>query len=96
MCGNCAKPVKREHMKRHKSSGCKYYIYTPPTTMQELAAQSPDTPVNKSELQVAGGILNRYRQQAHSSGIPNDILQIPKGSQRGKVYTLCTSILAYM
>ena len=85
VCGNCAKPVKREHMKRHKSSRCKCYIYTPPTTM--LAAQSPDTPVNKSELQVAGSILNCYGQQAHSSGIPNDILQIPKGSQGGKVYT---------
>jgi hypothetical protein len=65
--------------------------------MQKLAVQLPDTLVNKSELQVAGSILNHYRQQAHSSGVPNDFLQIPKGSQGGKVYIhVCTSILAHM
>lgn len=93
VCGNCAKPVKREHMKQHKSSGCKRYIYTPPPTMQKLAVQSPYTSVNKSELQVAGSILNRYQQQAHSSDVPNDFLQIPKGSQGGKVYKYtCTHV----
>ena len=84
VCGKCTTAVKRQHIEQHISSGCKLYIYTPPKTIQELAGQSPDTPVNKSELQVAGSILHRYRQQAHATG--NDILQIPKGTQGGKVY----------
>ena len=67
VCDKCAAIVKRQHMEQHVSSGCKLYIYTPPKTVQKLAAQSLSTPVDKSELQVAGSILNCYRQQAHAT-----------------------------
>ena len=59
VCGKCTTAVKRQHIEHHISSGCKLYIYTPPKTMRELPGQSPDTPVDKSELQVAGSILHR-------------------------------------